>query len=583
MFRKALTLLLLTLTLGVLFAQDAPKITAKVVSDTVYSGGAGKIAIRYEVPKGYHMFRQEDYVYANPDPLTGFTFGKTRYPGGKSDAEGNVFYQGTVTITKPFAVNASVKPGSYTASLAVGFQICSDANGTCLPPDEIALKVPLKVQERPASAPATTAAADSILADSTLAAAPVDSTASEPTPHNPMDILKYMIMAFLGGIILNVMPCVLPVLSIKAMHLVSQSQQNRRHIAVGSMVYALGVLLSFMVLAAVVAVLKTTGESAGWGFQMQNLGFTLTLTVVMFVFGLSMFDVFIINAPGSSLVTEATYKEGHWGSFFGGVFAVLLATPCTAPMLGPALGVAFKLPVGWIFAFFALIAAGLALPFVLIGFFPGMIKRMPKPGEWMNIFKEVMGFLLLGTVVFLMNTVYALLNNRLHFMKVLWFVLLCGFAAWLYGRFSKPQYSRRQQWIALILAVAIVVGSAFALLRFPKEKGWQEFSPQLVEQLQKEGKPVFIDFTAQWCMTCKANESGVLNTTEIQAEFAKHQVELIRGDYTRKDPVIFEWLQRYHRAGVPLYVLFDPARPEPVVFPEIITKPMVMDELKKLK
>jgi thiol:disulfide interchange protein len=579
--RRFLLPLLLLFAVALCATPEPPKITLSVAPDTIYSGGAGKIVATYVIPAGYHMFRQEDYVYLNPDPAPGVKFGAMRYPKGKKDAEGNEFFTGTIRVSKSFTIQAGTPAGDCPITLAAGYQICSDVTGTCLPPDEVALKTVIRVHPAVANAPPA-APADST--DSTsVAQADTVSAPAATTPRDPLTMLKYLIMAFLGGIILNVMPCVLPVLSIKAIHLVAQSRQHHRHIVTGAMIYTLGVLVSFMVLASIVAILKTTGESAGWGFQMQNLGFTLSLTFIMMIFGLSMFDLFIINAPGSNLVTEATYKEGHWGSFFSGVFAVLLATPCTAPMLGPALGVAFNLPVVWIFAFFALIGLGLALPFLLIGIFPALVKRLPKPGEWMNIFKEIMGFLLLGTVVFLLNTVYALLDDRLNFLRVLWFLLVSGFAAWLYGRFSRPQYSRAQQWIALLLAIAVVVGSAFLLLNFKKDKGWQVFSPQTVEQLQKEGKPVFVDFTAQWCMTCKANESGVLDTKDVQAEFRKHNVELFRGDFTKKDPVILEWLTRYQRAGVPLYLLFDPQRPEPVVFPEILTKPMVLDELKKLK
>jgi thiol:disulfide interchange protein DsbD len=309
-----------------------------------------------------------------------------------------------------------------------------------------------------------------------------------------------------------------------------------------------------------------------------------------------LFDVFIISPPGMNAATKASGKGGLGGSFFSGIFAVLLATPCSAPMLGTALGFAFSQPPLMIFAFFLLIGLGLALPFILLGLNPRLMKIIPKPGEWMNIFKEVMGFLLLGTAIWLLHVIYQQ-NGGDYLLQVLIYLLFLGLATWMYGRFVRLEHSKSTQWIFTILAMLVIAASAWIFLPYHEIKainttenvsaekgfeGWQVFSPELVDELVAKDEPVFIDFGAKWCMTCQSNEKLVTTTAEMKKAFADKKVNLIRGDFTKKNPVMQDFMQKFGRAGVPFYVLYVPGK-EPVVFPEIITIPMLKQALEEIK
>jgi len=293
--------------------------------------------------------------------------------------------------------------------------------------------------------------------------------------------------------------------------------------------------------------------------------------------------------------SQATAKGGFGGSFFSGIFAVLLATPCSAPMLGTALGFAFSQPPVLIIVFFLLIGLGLALPFILLGFNPKLMKLIPKPGEWMNIFKEVMAFLLIGTAVWLLHVVFQQ-NGGEYLLRVLIYMVFLGFATWLYGRFVRIEHSRATQWIFTILAIVIIAASAWVFLPYTEiaakantentsqEAGfedWQVFSPALVDALIEKNEPVFIDFGAKWCMTCLSNEKTVTTTKEMNDAFKAKKVQLVRGDFTKKNPEMQAFMKKYGRAGVPFYILFVPGK-EPVLFPEIISIPMLKKALEQI-
>jgi thiol:disulfide interchange protein DsbD len=540
-----------------LLAQEEDVVTARVED--------GKIMVTYNIPEGYHQTLQQDYFYIDVESYPGLKFSDTIYPEGHLDTDGNTEYKGNTTLVKKFTVTDGFEPGQIT--IYAGYQLCEDS-GACLFPQEKEITLTIDATTLPAAEP-------------------------KPATSFPKT-LQYLLMAFLGGIILNVMPCVLPVLSIKAMSLVKQSQQDKKQIFRGSMAYTMGILFSFIVLAAIIIILKTTGESVGWGFQFQSPGFVMALLIIIFVFSLSLFDVFIIRAPGMQAATKASSKGGLTGSFLSGIFAVLLATPCTAPLLGAALGFAFSQPPLMILAIFLLIGMGLAFPFILIGIWPKAIRIIPKPGEWMNIFKEVMGFLLLATAFYLVRSLYFLVGGK-ELLSILVYLLILAFAVWVYGRFAKPEFSKTKQWIATILAIAIAVGGGYLTLDFSEENitasleaeshlrpGWEKFSPELVAEYREAGEPVFIDFGAEWCLTCKTNETTVLFTEDIENAFQENGVKILKGDNTKNDPVIGEWLTKFNRAGVPLYIFYLPGQEEPIVLPELITKDMIYKMLEKL-
>ena len=521
-----------------------------------------------------HQILQEDYFFFEVESKTGFTAGQLIYPAGKPEDDGFIHLYGSATLTRSLTVSPDVLPGDYQLELIAGYQLCYDS-GACIMPEEINLTASLQVL-------------------------PVGDTSDEvpllprEEPGSEDPILLYLFFALIGGIILNLTPCVLPVLSLRAFTLMRDSQQDKKKITINSLVYSSGILFCFFVLATIVVLLKASGELVGWGFQFQNPIFVLALTAIIFVFSLSLFDVFVITAPESKVATKLTSKRGLAGSFSLGVFAVLLGTPCTAPILGAALAFAFAQPPILVFAMFGLIGIGMALPFILIAFNPTFVNKLPKPGEWMNILKEVMGFLLLFWAVKMLQVLYYHVGGE-GLISVIYFLLALAFSFWIIGSFIRPEVSLVKKILALIIAILIILLVGYQNLRFNdldrsvEDRGeiisgrWQNFSPERIADLRAAGIPVFIDFTAKWCTTCYTNEITVLYTADIQEAFERKNVELFIADFTRFDDTIAQWIHSYGRVGVPVYVFYLPGEEEPVLLPEIITKRHVLEVLERLE
>jgi thiol:disulfide interchange protein DsbD len=551
---KQILSLIFTIIAVSLLAQS-PNIQADIVEN--------ELLIRFEFPEGYHQELQEDYFYINIEPVEGLEFGPTIYPEGVESEFGYIAYYDEALLRREIEIISALPDDLNNLTVLVGYQLCEDT-GACLFPEEETLTV-----------------------DFTISKAMLPPSQTIPL----VTILQYLLMAFIGGILLNIMPCVLPVLSIRALNIVNQSHQDRRMILKNAFAYTGGILTSFIILAAIIIIIKISGELIGWGFQFQNIGFVLALIILIYLFALSLFDVFLIQPPGLQAASKVSNKTGFSGSFVSGIFAVLLATPCTAPLLGAALGFAFTQPPLMILGIFILIGFGMALPFVILGFNPKIIQALPKPGEWMNTFRQAMGFLLVFTTIYLLRTLYFLVGG-MGILNVLLYLSILSIAAWLYGKYVKPIYPRRKQWTFVIIALVIAILPAFHLLSFNSaefsEQGseysarssWQEFSPELVAELRSQNLPVFIDFTAEWCTTCKTNHALVLHTEEIESAFRENNVQLLVADNTRRNPIIDSWLQRFGRAGVPLYILYIPGENEPVILPEIITKQMIYETLK---
>jgi len=534
-------------------------VTGIIEPSQIEIGQKGQISVNFLIPPGHHQLLEKDYFFIKPEERKGIIYEPTIYPEGV-DEDGVITYYNEVTLTKEFTITKGIKPGSHQIKVVAGYQLCDDA-GMCLFPEEVELVLPFNV---------------------------------EAGTNKSSNLLKYLLLALIGGLILNITPCVLPVLSIKAISLVNQSQHDKRKIMFSSWAYTAGILVSFLVLAIIVVIIKTSGELVGWGFQFQNPGFVIALLSIIFVFALSLFGVFTIRAPGMQKAAKASGKGGYVGSFVTGIFAVLLSTPCSAPLLGSAIGFAFTQPSLIIILLFLVVGLGLAIPFILLGFWPKAIQKLPKPGNWMVTFEQLMGFLLLAAAIWLLDVLRYQIGGS-NLIKVLIFLASLGFAAWIYGRFARPQYSKIKQWIASIIAIIIIIVSGMINLKFNdvtiaqegseyevNNSSWKVFSPKRVESLINENKPVFIDFTAKWCMTCKVNESAVLNTKEIQNAFSKYDVSLFRGDYTNKDEVIGQWMKKLGKGGVPVYVLYMPGKTKPILLPEILTKEIVLKALENI-
>lgn len=424
------------------------------------------------------------------------------------------------------------------------------------------------------------------------------------TEDATQSIPLFLFFAFVGGLILNIMPCVLPVLSIKVLGFVNQAHEDPKRVFYLGLVFASGVFASFAALATVIVVLKSAGNELLWGFQLQEPRFVILMSAVIFAFGLSLFGVFSIDLPGStaSNLQGAATREGPAGAFFNGLLATALATPCTAPLLGPALGVAFSQSGPMIYVFFAAIASGLALPYVLLSARPGWLKFVPKPGPWMVTFKQAMGVLLMATVVWLLSVVGGQVGSD-GIVQALSFLLAVGVASWILGRgfdLSAPP-SRRIRASATAAAIVVAtylyfperylstLGEAYAegaevqTTNFTPTDGkidWQPFSVERVNELVADNKTVFVDFTADWCLTCKVNERTVLSTRSIREAFAEHGVVALVADYTRRQPEFTKIIRQFGRAGVPVYVIFPAGRPEDyILLPEILTVSMVKEKL----
>jgi thiol:disulfide interchange protein DsbD len=564
-----------------------PKISAAVKES--------RLEVTYRIPAGYHMVRQEEFLTFTVE-TEGYRIGKIEYPAGKKGKSGEEEYTSDLVLTAPLerTVNAATAP--KTLNVRAAWQMCDDA-GTCLMPTDTTVRVPVDPAVVKEAGDAGGASAK-LPAAKAPPAAPPTSTTAPAGPSAPLWLM--LVFALVGGLILNLMPCVLPVLSIKALSLVQSAQSDRAEILKGALAYTVGVLACFGVLAGVVVGVKAAGSDVGWGFQFQDWRFVLVLAIMIWIFSLSLFEVFVVTLPGMSAMDAAGRKGGHWGSFLSGAFSVLLATPCTAPLLGSAMGYAFSQPPALIFLFFFTVGAGLALPFLLLGFFPAALKWIPKPGNWMVVFREVMAFLLAGTVVYLLDILYYQIGEGLF--AVIWYLLLAALAAWMYGKFANPLCSAGRRWVFTILALVLLIGPLpWVMARghagqaklsagghaggeegADPETGFFAFSPERIEREIRAGKPVFIDFGARWCATCRVNEEGVLYTSTMRAAFEKHGVLPFHADFTNRDPVIAEWLKRYQRAGVPLYLLFRPGEQEPHVFPEVLTTDMVLRELEKI-
>ena len=407
-------------------------------------------------------------------------------------------------------------------------------------------------------------------------------------------IFTFLLFGFLGGIILNLMPCVLPVISLKIFGFIQQAGQSWQKIFRSGIAFTLGIFAWFIALAVLLIALKGAGRDVTWGgFQFTNPYFVLALSVIVLVFALNLFGVFEISLP--QLVTRnllsTSERKDLLGSFFQGVFATVLATPCTAPFLGTALGFAFTQSAAVILAMFIAIAAGMSAPYLLLSAQPSWLRFLPRPGPWMLHLKQFMGFLLFATLLFLLYV----LGAQRGLEGAIWascFLLVISVACWMKGAFVVPTVSAVKRIVVLVLVVLLVIGSGVYFIgdKFQSAKiafadsqirgDWQPFTPERLQAELEQGRTVFVDFTAAWCLTCKFNEANVLDAQDVREAFQRHGIVKLKADWTNGDPVITKLLQQFGRPGVPLYVLYPAKNEEPIVFPELLTKSMVLDKLE---
>jgi thiol:disulfide interchange protein/DsbC/DsbD-like thiol-disulfide interchange protein len=422
---------------------------------------------------------------------------------------------------------------------------------------------------------------------------PSISSALAPVPAR--GTITFLFFGFLGGLILNLMPCVLPVISLKIFGFIQQAGQSRQKVLRSGLAFVAGIFVWFIGLALFLIALKAAGRETTWAFQFTNAYFVLFMSVVVLVFALNLFGVFEISLPQTATrgLLGATERKGEAGSFFQGVFATILATPCTAPFLGTALGFAFSQSPKIILSMFLAIAAGMSAPYLLLCVQPAWLRFLPKPGPWMVHVKQFMGFLLLATLLFLLYV----LGAQRGLEGAIWassFLLVVSIVCWMKGAFFSPVSSSKARFITAITMSILLLGSGVYFIgdkfnaakiaapdsQLPGE--WQAFTPERLQAELAQGRSVFVDFTAAWCLTCKFNEKSVLESATVREAFQRHGVVKLKADWTSGDPAITKLLKQFGRPGVPLYVLYPGKSEEPIIFPELLTKSIILDKLENI-
>jgi thiol:disulfide interchange protein DsbD len=421
--------------------------------------------------------------------------------------------------------------------------------------------------------------------DSAVAATSIAPPAEAKESSGVTGLLPALLLAILGGLILNVMPCVLPVIALKIFGFVSEAGEKPDKIFRLSLAFSAGILSCFALLAACVILLRSTGAEIGWGFQFQDYRFILVISCLVFAFALNLFGVYeiAVSARATGGLAKLAGGRGYSGAFFQGVFATVLATPCTAPFLGTASAFAFAQPAGTMFLVFLFIGLGMALPYLVLALNPGWIRYLPKPGAWMLRLKQFMGFLLLGTLLWLI-WILGQLKGVDGIVSLGAVLLVIAVLAWIKGAYWTPISSpaaKRLGAAAMLLVVLVALGG-YSFITKPSKLLWQEFTQESLSKALASGRPVFVDFTADWCITCKTNERFAIDTASVRDAFARMDVVTLRADWTHGDPMITEILKKHGRAGVPMYLFYPGGKDhEPVVLPELISSQTVLDALKQ--
>jgi thiol:disulfide interchange protein len=383
---------------------------------------------------------------------------------------------------------------------------------------------------------------------------------------NSESIWKYIFFAFLGGLILNLMPCVLPVISIKLFGLISHSDKSRGEIFKHNLFYSIGVLLTFGILAAVVHLLKENGEVIGWGFQLQSPSFVFIMILILLVMAMNMLGLFEFITPGGKTLGGSKVKEGFSGDILNGVLATILSTPCSAPFLGSALPFAFASSTLNIYLIFLSIGLGLAFPFILTGIFPVMIKLLPKPGAWMDKLKKLLGLSLLLTAVWLYDVLFSIVDISVLGILVNAFLALLFFAFYFRKHFSKKLFTTFLVFlIPILLFYKIMVQISLPDSELKESTSiakqgdlqYQNWSVAKMKSIRKENKNTFIYFTAKWCLTCKVNEKLVLKSDEFKQLAKENNLGLLKGDWTKRDDNITKFLAKHNIYGVPAYFVLQ--------------------------
>ncbi len=482
---------------------------------------------------------------------------------------------------------------AYEIAAASGDALKAGPVSVSLPPQNAAIsQASAAAHSSPAVPPNQSAASTS----STAAAQAGEASIATPiqtaaTRSAGIGLLQATGLAFLGGLLLNLMPCVFPVLFLKGLSLVNSGNEQRHKLRMHGFVYAAGILVSFWVLVAVLLGLRAAGGTLGWGFQFQSPVFLSLMAGLLFFLGLSLAGQFEIGLTLTSAGGSLAAKQGYSGSFFTGVLAVVVATPCTAPFMGAALGYALAQSAAVTFAVFTALALGLAVPYVALTLQPAWTRLLPKPGVWMEVLKQAVAVPIFGTVIWLAWVVANSYGAGLLVALLAGFLLL-AIAGWFLGRWPAKRWSSVTAAV-IVLAVIAILSVAPRRLVEPKsnprsdmavqaEGTWEPWSAAAVSRYQAQGRPVMVDFTANWCLSCQVNERVALDQPSVQKAFQDANVALLKADWTRGDDAITQTLASLGRSGVPAYALYVPGEKSPRLLPEALTPGIVIDALARL-
>lgn len=553
------------------------------------SGSTARIAALVSIEHGWHVHSNKptlDYLIPTVLDLqvpVGWPEETIQYPQAEMQTfafaeEPLAVYDGDVVILSEVRIPEGTPDGAFVVRSSLRYQACDDSQ--CLPPVTTTAEVRLTVG--PGGQPVENAA---------FAGSSGDEEKPAAAPAAGASLGWMLALALVGGLILNAMPCVLPILSLKVFGLMRSAGHGRAEVVRGALATSAGILVSFWALALAAVAARAAGAAVGWGVQFQRPGFVAFLAVVVVLFCLNLWGLFEIPLPERlARFGAAGSREGAAGHFASGLFATLMATPCSAPFLGTAIGFALAQEAPVILAIFTAVGIGMSLPYLLLAAAPGTARFLPRPGAWMETVRGVMGFLLAAAAVWL----FYVLSSQMSPERVAAVQLgLLGLAlfTWLRHRGFTGESLRRAAGVGMAAAVAATLAlaiwtggeapaqakeTAAGLIR------WEPFDRARAEQLATGGQLVFVDVTADWCFTCKVNERLVLSTPEVAGLFTEHRVVPMKADWTNRNDEIGKFLAEHGRYGIPFYLLYRPGR-EPHVFSELLTKETITAAVRAAK
>jgi thiol:disulfide interchange protein len=542
----------------------------------VARGGKAKLVITAEPNAGWHVYanaaKDPDVIGANKPtliyvaPVPGWK--RSAVKASEQPKSKDRYHEQPVTWTIDFTVPADAPQGETQVTGYIGFQTCDSKS--CLPPQAVQFRatIPVKSKEQTGEIPLDFIAlgnaesgAGNVTSYKDVAKLASADSAPAGEPADLKTLLPMIGFGLLGGLILNLMPCVLPVIGLKLLSFIQHGGHSRGRIFALNLWFSLGLLSVFLVLATAAAF-----ANLGWGQQFTYTWFKVTMVVVVFAFALSFLGVWEIPIPGfaqTNMSSKLQHQEGAGGAFFKGVFTTLLATPCSGPFLGPVFALTLSQPPLVTYVLFGSVGLGMASPYLLIGAFPALVRWLPKPGHWMETMKQLMGFVLLGTVVYLFNTL-----DKAYFIPTLALVMAVWLACWIVGRVPIYEEASKQlrQW-ALGTAVAAAIGWFSFIFLGPTVHlyKWDPYSPETVSNLQARGKTVMIDFTANWCATCQWNFWWAINTRGVKQVVEKNGVAAVLADWTDLNDTIKEKLHELNSNSIPVLAIYPADRPDDVI------------------